>query len=312
MRVQRLGMILSSVLWLVAGCVCETYDDGSWDDRGSSSGYGGSYDSTRWNDVPSFGDTNVGGGAGQACRSDRTCPVGCYCDDGRCIESGTCFAESQCGPGMSCETRRMTCVPEGREPSWDSLGGSDAGAVPVSVDAGMATTSCPAEGCDASVSVYNEGSRMRDGGIDTEPARTEDHCVRDADCGGGLCDDTGMCHAPCTGDADCGTGDRCREGYCWLDSSPAVECHASEDCAEPSICINATCHGLCELDADCENPRDFCDHGVCRPDWRASSECVRNSDCQADLQCVEGACRAPCWSDSDCDGCSCVQGFCAF
>ena len=145
---------------------------------------------------------------------------------------------------------------------------------------------------------------------------TTSTCSYDGECGGGVCDDGGLCHAACTTDPECGTGDVCLMGSCWANPNPTPQCSTGADCgASGFTCINGTCHNGCTADSECLDPADFCDDGVCRPDWRVVSECAIDANCAAGEQCVSGQCRTRCMADADCalcpDGPVCANGYCA-
>src|SRR5688572_3230168 len=91
---------------------------------------------------------------------------------------------------------------------------------------------------------------------DARVPEDEATCTYSGECGGGLCDDGGLCHAPCTVDADCGTGDVCSSGTCWTNPTPTIQCLVGADCGEAHSCINGTCHPHCAGDAECADPGD--------------------------------------------------------
>ena len=222
--------------------------------------------------------------------------MGCYCQAGNCIESGTCSSDKDCAAfNMVCDTTHHTCVP------------------PTTTTPPPPSGSCMNDaGCPNGDSCCN-GVCMVIASI--PPA---DSCTKDGQCGpGGECifdaRNVGECHIACQDDSGCGTGDHCWGGICQKNPNPPQNCIFNTDCPPNNTCINATCHPNCT--DTCPNPHDFCDQGICQPDWRRVSDCTIDSDCSYSLdQCVNGTCATRCMEDSQCTGCphgpTCIMGYC--
>ena len=218
------------------------------------------------------------------CTVDDQCAAACYCEEenGTCVESGYCAADTDCAwLGMECDETRTTCIPPDGGPIDPPV------ACTLDADCAAGQTCCDGECKDARV-----------------PGDVG-NCTYSGECGGGICAD-GSCFAACATSADCGTGQICAiDGYCQNDPLPTPVCVFNADCGDATAytCINGYCHNNCVSDAECSNAADFCEIGVCQPDWRTVSECAINADCASSEQCVDAQCRTDCMQDSDCDLC---------
>jgi hypothetical protein len=119
-------------------------------------------------------------------------------------------------------------------------------------------------------------------------------CIRDSQCGTGLCVE-GQCFYSCETGADCGTGDACLAVtgtlVCCAPGTPELECTRNAECGSDQVCLNAVCHDGCETTADCSNQLDRCEGSICVPDRSVVSECLLDRECPSGHACIDSTCQ---------------------
>jgi cysteine-rich repeat protein len=270
--------------------------------------------------VDNFYCDNQGGGA---CLDDM-CLEGCYYDDasGGCIETSTCFRDSDCLGSEVCDLDRFTCVPEDRAQCQEGVCGD------LVINAGEQCDDgnfFDGDGCSSACTLENfdaeDCADWADNDFDGAIDCADSDCANDPFCFGGFCGDGIVSTGEQCDDGNNESGDGC-DSLCQVEQVTNEICNdgadndtdGTVDCADSDCANDPACAPECVTDSDC-GPGQVCTDGVCCD----TGECIPNGRdpvCQFDYECgngacVDGFCHDACIADSECPtGQTCQDGLC--
>jgi hypothetical protein len=215
---------------------------------------------------------------GQACALGTDCLSG-NCADGICCNNacpGACEACNQAGSLGTCAP-----LPKG-------AAGTGCGAYVCAGGSAACGTTCAADGDCATSAFCTAGSCVPVLGRGAA-------CLRDRQCGTGVCVDGACCNSPCGGPCDV-----CAKALgATVDGTCAVlaKTSAPAECG-PARCsgTSAACGTSCSVDADC-SASGACEAGVCVALRKKGESCARTAQCGTGLSCADGVC-----CNEACDG----------
>ena len=229
---------------------------------------------------------------------DTDCDFG-VCEEGSCVNPGSCEAQSDCLPGYTCQEGACRAL-----------------------QACSANDDCPVGACSDGVCVNPDSCIENSDCLETTYCAESGQCEPDP-CNEVTCEDGGICErgttecvsaGSCneqTEEQDCVGGERCYQGTCQsredlcasLDCTRGVcsfedkACVSADDCeGEDSQCLEGEiCSDADECIPDlCIQNDVTCDNGgVCLPrvgECQNAESCASNDDCLDDHLCVDGTC----------------------
>jgi len=272
------------------------------------------------------------------CQTNWDCAGGCYCGDGRCVETGMCRTTADCSGDLVCDSR-SSCVPLS-----PSMCDADSDCPDGFCD--ERAGSCIASNTCARDSDCGPGRACDTRGVCVPATCTADeqclqafycdelngNCVESRACAGdgdctqlnmacdearGTCvpQDVGPPPVPCAANGDCAAGQTCCDGVCKQARTPTADsCTYDGECGggdcELTV-IGGVCHAACTSNDQC-GTGDSCQAGFCHENPTPTPECVFNHECADGGVCINATCHASCTADTDCTNLAdfCDQGIC--
>ena len=224
-----------------------------------------------------------------------------YLCDGQPCDSPQCNNDSTC-PGPNCPGNQP-CPTCNNQPQGDVVDGD----VNISIGDDDVTT-----GDTGSEDVVPEDPPCEP--TEGLPAKSDDPCVFDVECGSGKLCVNGECQKSCEADDACPVLQVCNGIFCENEVKlENAECIFDTECGEEIYCVMGWCVPGCDEDQDC-GEGEACKQEICQPDTAKVMECACDCDCGEGGTCMYGACFKACESNEDCGGVEMcyANGVCGF